>query len=208
LDAAFYIDGRLELLERYPPELFPTKADGESLENWRRWYQRMNSGWSEAVEASARVNFTSADPEKRARALGLMIENEARPDHTKIKSPALMITVVNPGAYVVKQLQNLSEERQNAVDDFLAEARQMKEKEIELFRKAIPNGQVFTLTNAHGLEAPRVGTRDHFAPAPSLLDRTGDGCIDGDRVALNVNDHAVPVDAEGSPAAGRCRRPN
>src|SRR5881296_2708872 len=33
-----------------------------------------------------------------------MIENEARPDHTKIKSPALMITVINPGAHVVKQL--------------------------------------------------------------------------------------------------------
>jgi murein DD-endopeptidase MepM/ murein hydrolase activator NlpD len=77
-----------------------------------------------------------------------MLQNEARPDHTKIKAPALMITVVNPGAYVVKQLQNLSEERQNAVDDFLAEARQMKEKEIELFRKTIPNGRVVMLTNA------------------------------------------------------------
>jgi len=68
LDAAFYIDGHLELLKRYSPELFPSKADGESLDSWRRWYQRMNSGWSEAVEASARVNFTLADPEKRARA--------------------------------------------------------------------------------------------------------------------------------------------
>ena len=108
----------------------------------------MNSGWSEAVEASARVNFTLADPEKRARALGLMIENEARPDHTKIKSPALMITVINPGANAVKQLTGLTEQRRTEINDFLRECRQMKAKEIDLFRKAIPNGQVFTLTNA------------------------------------------------------------
>lgn len=148
LDAAFYIDGHLELLKRYPPELFPSKADGESLDSWRRWYQQMNSGWSEAVEASARVNFTVAGPEKRARALGLMIENEARPDHTKIKSPALMITVINPGADVVKQLTALSEQRRKEIDNFLSECREMKEKEIELFRKAIPNGRVVMLTNA------------------------------------------------------------
>jgi len=147
-DAALYIDVYLELLKRYPPELFPTKADGESLDNWRRWYQRMNSGWSEAVEASARVNFTLADPEKRARALSLMIENEARPDHTKIKSPALMITVINPGANAVKQLTGLTEQRRTEINDFLRECRKMKAKEIDLFRKAIPNGQVFTLTNA------------------------------------------------------------
>jgi len=147
-DAAFYIDGRLELLERYPPELFPTKADGESLDNWRRWYQRMNSGWSEAVEASARVNFTLADPEKRARAMSLLIENEARPDHPKIKSPALMITVINHGANAVKQLTGLSEQRRTEINDFLSECRQMKEKETDLFRKAIPNGRLVMLTNA------------------------------------------------------------
>jgi non-heme chloroperoxidase len=148
LDAAFYIDGQLELLKRCPPELFLSKADGESIDNWRRWYQRMNNGWSDAVEASARVNFTLRDPEKRSRALGLMVENEARPDHTKIKSPALMITVINPGAHMVKQLTALSEQRRKEINDFLGECRQMKEKEIELFRRAIPNGQVVMLTNA------------------------------------------------------------
>jgi len=148
LDAAFDIEGQLELFKRYPPELFPSKADGESLDSWRRWYQRMNSGWSEAVEANARVNFALADPEKRARALGLMIEKEARPDHTKIKSPALMITVINPGAHVVKQLTALSEQRRKEIDNFLSECRQMKAKEIEFFREAIPNGHVVMLTNA------------------------------------------------------------
>jgi hypothetical protein len=106
----------------YPPELFPTNADGESLDNWRRWYRRMNSGWSEAVEASARVNFTLADPEKRARALGLMIENEARPDHTKIQSPALMITVINPSANAVKQLTGLTGSMLNDVQTLSGES--------------------------------------------------------------------------------------
>ena len=148
IDAAFYIDGLLELHKRYPTELNPTKADGESLDSWRRWYQRMHIGWSEAIEASARVNFTLANPEKRARAVGLMIETEARPDHTKIKSPSLMITVVNPGAHAVKQLTALSEQRRAEIGDFLSEWRQMKAKEIELFRKAIPYGQVVMFTNA------------------------------------------------------------
>jgi pimeloyl-ACP methyl ester carboxylesterase/murein DD-endopeptidase MepM/ murein hydrolase activator NlpD len=148
LDALFYVDGHLKLLERYPPELFRSKANGDTLDSWRRWYQRMNSGWSEAVEANARANFTLRDPEKRARALRLMIENEARPDHTKIKSPALMITVINPGAHAVQQLGTLSEQRLKEIDNFLSECRQMKQKEIELFRAAIPNGRVVTLTNA------------------------------------------------------------
>jgi non-heme chloroperoxidase len=148
VDAAFYIDGHLELSKCYPSELFPSNADGESLDSWRRWYHRMNSGWSAAVEASARVNFSLTAPEKRSRALGLMIENEAHPDHTKIKSPALMITVINRGAHAVKQLTALSEQRRKEIDKFLSECRQMKEKEIELFRKAIPNGRVVMLTNA------------------------------------------------------------
>jgi pimeloyl-ACP methyl ester carboxylesterase len=151
LDAAFYIDGQLELFERMLrelPEFSPSAADNESLDSIRRWYQRMNQGWSEAWEATLRVNLANSNPERRNRALTLMFQTEARPDHTKIKSPALMITVINPGAYSVKQFKSLTEERRKAVDDFLTEARQMKEKEIELFRKAIPNGRVVMLTNA------------------------------------------------------------
>jgi pimeloyl-ACP methyl ester carboxylesterase len=108
----------------------------------------MHQGWSEAMEASLRVNFTIPNPEKRNRALGLMVESEARPEHSKIKSPALMITVINPGAYVARQLKALPQERRKAVDDFLFEARQMKEKEAELFRKQIPRGRLLMLTNA------------------------------------------------------------
>ena len=44
-----------------------------------------------------------------------------------------MITVVNPGAYAATQLKDLSEERRKAIDDHLKEARELKEKEIELF---------------------------------------------------------------------------
>ena len=147
-DAAFYIDGHLELLKRYPAELNPAEADGESLDSLRHWYQRMHNGWSEALEASFRVNWTIPDPDKRARAISLLVETEARPDHTKIKSPALMFTVINPGATAIKRLTGLSEQRRTEINHFLSECRQMKAKEIELFRKTIPNGQVFTLTNA------------------------------------------------------------
>ena len=151
LDAAFYMDGQLELFKRVLrelPEFFPTPGDNESLDSIRGWYKRMNQGWSDAWEATLRANSTISNPEKRNNALNLMFQTEARPDHTKIKSPALMITVINPGAYSVKQLKNLPVERRKAIDDFLTEARQMKEKEIELFRKAIPNGRVVMLTNA------------------------------------------------------------
>src|SRR5262249_239748 len=108
----------------------------------------MNQGWSDAWEATLRAKSIFSDPEKRSRARNSMIQSEARPDHTKIKAPALMITVINPGAYAVKQLKNLSDERRKATDDHLKEARQLKEKEIELFLKAIPNGRVVMLTNA------------------------------------------------------------
>jgi pimeloyl-ACP methyl ester carboxylesterase len=151
LDAAFYMDAQLELFERMLrelPELSPSAADNESLDSIRRWYKRMNQGWSDAWEATLRVNSTILNPEKRNRALTLMFQTEARPDHTRIKSPALMITVINPGAHAVKQLKALPEGRRKAIDDFLTEARQMKEKEIDLFRKAIPNGRVVMLTNA------------------------------------------------------------
>ena len=151
LDAAFYMDGQLELFERMLrelPEFSPSAADNESPDSIRRWYKRMNQGWSEAWEATLRVNSAISNAERRNRALTLMFQTEARPDHTKIKAPALMITVINPGAYSVKQFKNLSEERRKAVDDFLIEAHQMKEKEIGLFRKAIPNGQVVMLTDA------------------------------------------------------------
>ena len=150
LDAAFDIDAQLAMFERWIafPELNPSKADNESLDNVRSWYKRVNQGWSDALEATLRVNSTISNPENRNRALNLLLQNEARPDHTRIKAPALMITVVNPGAYTVTQLKNLSEEKRKAVDDLLTYARQLKEKEIELFRKAIPNGRVVRLTNA------------------------------------------------------------
>jgi len=151
LDAAFYIDGQLELFKHMlqeTPEFFPSAANSESLDGVRSWYKRMNHCWSDAWEATLRANSTILNPEKRSKALNLMLQTEARPDHTKIKSPALMITVVNPGAYAVTQLKNLSEERRKAIDNCLKEARQLKEKEIEIFRKAIPNGRVVKLTNA------------------------------------------------------------
>jgi len=151
LDAAFDVDGQLELFKRMLqelPEFFPSAADSESLGSVRAWYKRMNQGWSDALEATLRANSTIPNPEKRNNALNLLLQTEARPDHTKIKSPALMITVVNPGAYTVTQLKNLSEERRKAIDDHLKEARQVKEREIEIFRKAIPNGRVVMLTNA------------------------------------------------------------
>ncbi len=150
LDAAFDIDAQLAMFERWIafPELNPSKADTESLDNVRSWYKRVNQGWSDALEATLRVNSTISNREKRNRALNLLLQNEARPDHTRIKAPALMITVVNPGAYTVTQLKNLSDEKRKAVDNLLTDARQLKEKEIELFRKAIPNGRVVRLTNA------------------------------------------------------------
>ena len=151
LDAAFYMDGQLELFERMLrelPEFFPAPADNESLDSIRGWYKRMNQGWSDAWETTLRVNSTISNPEKRNRALTLMFQTEARPDHTKIKAPALMITVINPGAHAVKQLKNLTEERRKAVADFLTEAHQMKKKEIEIFHKAIPNSRLVILPNA------------------------------------------------------------
>ena len=151
LDAAFYMDGQLELFERMLrelPEFSPSAADSESLDSIRRWYKRMNQGWSDAWEATLRVNSIISNLEKRNKALTLMFQTEAHPDHTKIKAPALMITVINPGAYAAQQLKNLSDKRRKAVDDFLTEAHQMKKKEIELFRKAIPNGRLVILPNA------------------------------------------------------------
>lgn len=151
LDAAFYMDGQLELFERMLrelPEFSPSAADNESLDSVRRWYKRINQGWSDAWEATLRVNSTISNRERRNRALTLMFQTEARPDHTKIKCPAMMISVINPGAHAAKQLNNLSEERRKAVDDLLTEAHQMKKKEIELFREAIPNGRLVMLPNA------------------------------------------------------------
>jgi len=98
---------------------------------------------------------TWLNAEKRGRALGSMFQMlaaEVRPDHTKIKSPALMIIVITPGlntgANVVSQLKDLSAERRKVIDELLKEARQLKQKEIELFRKEISSGRVVTLTNA------------------------------------------------------------
>jgi pimeloyl-ACP methyl ester carboxylesterase len=155
LDAVFDTDGRLELLRRMPPEMYPSKTDTESLDNLRRWQKRMNNGWSEAWEATLRVHFSPdgkilLNQEKRNRALGLMLEPgaEAQQDYTKIKSPALNITVVGFPSNMINHFRALPEPRREAMDEFLSSVKRIKEKETERFRKELPSGRVVVLTNA------------------------------------------------------------
>jgi hypothetical protein len=125
----------------------------ESLDRARRWEKRVNMGWSDAWEATLRAMYSSdgktlLNQETRANALRSMVENEARPDHAQIKSPVLMVTVINPYGGIAHRFQAFPEEKRTAINDFLHEARQMKEKELDLFHKAIPRGQTLVLTNA------------------------------------------------------------
>ena len=46
------------------------------------------------------------------------------------------------------------------------------------------------------LDAAGVLVLHDFAAAPFLLDGASDGRVDGDRVSLNIDHHAVPVDIE------------
>ena len=92
----------------------------------------------------------STDREKRSKALGLMLEQgaEARQDYTKIKSPALYITVVGFPSNMVNSFKALPEPRRRAVEEFLREFEAMKERETEHFRNELPSARVVVLTNA------------------------------------------------------------
>lgn len=152
LDAVFDT-GTLELFRRMPPDMNPPETDPVSLDSWRRWQKQMNNGWSEAWEATLRVNFSSdgktfLNQEKRSKALGLMLEGEARPDYTKIKSPALNITVVGFPSNMVNHFKALPEPRRKAMEEFLSDVKRIKAKDTDRFRQELPNGRVVVLANA------------------------------------------------------------
>jgi pimeloyl-ACP methyl ester carboxylesterase len=154
LDAVYNANARVELSREMPPEMVPTKADTDSLENLRRWVRRRNDGWSDAWEATLRVHFTSdgktfRDREKRSRALGLMMEPgvEAETDYKKIKAPVLCLNVVGFPTNMVRYIRTLPEPRRKVMGAFLNRVRDTKEREIARFRKELPNARVITFTN-------------------------------------------------------------
>ena len=149
-DAVFFInrDAQVEM----PPEANPTQADVESLDSIRRWEKRMNNSWSEAWEATLRVHFSSdgkplAIP-GRSRMFELMAAGEAQTDFKRIKSPVLAFTVVGPSSNTLNYLKTLPEPRRKAMDDFQTALSEVKGKEIERFRKELPDARVVAFTNA------------------------------------------------------------
>ena len=107
------------------------------------------------TEATVREHFshdgqTFLDEEKRNSAMRLMITEgtEARQDYTKIKSPALAITVAGFPSKMTDRLKTLPEARRNAMAEFLSYFNGIKEQEAERFRKELPGARILVLTNA------------------------------------------------------------
>ena len=148
LDAIFDIDPKF--LEQIPAELFD--IDMRSLDSARRSLKPTKSNWSEALEASLREQFSSDGMTylnvETGRAVGAMIQGDARQDYTKIKSPALSFAVVGIHSNMASQLKALPEERRKIVDNFLSIFKHRQEKEIERFHKELPTGRVVVFTNA------------------------------------------------------------
>src|SRR4051812_31795181 len=147
LDAIFDINPKL--LEQIPPEF---GIDVRSLDRARRSSKPTKSNWSEAWEATLREQFSSDGMTylnvETGRAVGAMIQGDARQDYTKIKSPALCFVVVGIHSNMASQLKALPEKRRKVVDNFLSVFKRSKEKEIERFHKELPTGQVVVFTNA------------------------------------------------------------
>ena len=147
LDAIFDINPKL--LEQIPPEF---GIEVRSLDSARRSLKPTKSNWSEAWEATLREQFSSDGTTylnvETGRAVGAMIQGDARQDYTKIKSPALSFVVVGIHSNMASQLKALPEERRKVVDNFLSVFKRSKEKEIERFHKELPTGRVVVFTNA------------------------------------------------------------
>jgi non-heme chloroperoxidase len=147
-DAVFDRDGQVEMFKRgMPPEISPNRTDGESMDNLRRWYRRMNNGWSEALEASLRVNFSTYQ-ERRGKVFELMPAGEAQTDFKRIKSPVLAFTVVGFSSNTLNYFKTLPEPRRKAMDGFQTTVIEVKAKEIERFRKELPSARIVAFTNA------------------------------------------------------------
>ena len=93
---------------------------------------------------------TFLNAEKRNRAMSLMTSEgtEARQDYTKIKSPALSITVVGFPSNMLTRFKALSTPRRKAMEEFLSYVNGAKEKETERFHKELPIGRIVVLTDA------------------------------------------------------------
>jgi pimeloyl-ACP methyl ester carboxylesterase len=121
---------RFKPLHGCVPEAFPTKGESESPDGRRRWITRLVG-------------------EKRGRAIHSMVESSysARAEYRKIKAPALAFFVMGYQKDV-DRAETLPEPQRQNVQEFLKAQREYHEREIEHFRREIPNGRVIVLTNA------------------------------------------------------------
>ena len=153
LDVAYDRTRMPEINKQMPPELVPTKTEGESLDGMRHWTKRMNNSWSEAWEATLREHFSSdgkilLNEAKKGRAFNLMIEGtfQSYADYAKIRSPALSFAVFNYDK-ISDFAKTLPDPARKKAEEFLSDGRQFQQQELEHFRKEIPNGKVIVFTN-------------------------------------------------------------
>ena len=141
-------------LRTLPPGLSPSKAETESINRMREYVQRINNSWAPAWEATLREQFSSdgkvlLNAEKKNRAAMSMMQasHNAPAEYSRIKSPALAFFSVGYKRFFDLAATLPDPERKNA-ETFLNAAKKYQEKEIEYFRKEIPNGRVVVFTNA------------------------------------------------------------
>jgi non-heme chloroperoxidase len=152
LDAAADRAGLPEVDKHFPQELSsPGKNDLESLENCRRWISR-TSVLSQAMEADLREMF-GPDGKiiagKRGKVMGLLFKGsiESHPVYTKIRCPALSFAVVGLNSKLLELAKGLPDSTRAKWPSALTTLTQWQEKEIDRFRKEIPNGRVIVFTN-------------------------------------------------------------
>jgi pimeloyl-ACP methyl ester carboxylesterase len=155
LDAAVDRASLPELMKDMPSGLSAGKGDLETLESFRSWIRRM-SFWSEAWEANTREMMIlspegkilrEAKPGNVSRLL-MQGTTTARPDYTRIKSPALSIAVRGLSSKVSDFVTTLPVERRTKMEDFIKRMTQYQHEQIERFRREIPNGRVIEFSNA------------------------------------------------------------
>ena len=122
--------------------------------DYREYVQRINNSWAPAWEATSREQFSSdgkvlLNAEKKNRAAMSMMQasHNAPAEYSRIKSPALAFFSVGYKRFFDLAATLPDPERKNA-ETFLNAAKKYQEKEIEYFRKEIPNGRVVVFTNA------------------------------------------------------------
>src|SRR6266404_5935483 len=114
-----------EVMKEQPPELMPTKTDGESLEGMRRWSKRMNNSWSEAWEATLRQHFSYdgkglPNAPETGRAVNLVAEGslQSHADYAKLKVSALSLAVVGFSSKLLDFVKTLPDPARKRVETF------------------------------------------------------------------------------------------